>query len=65
MEDEKLRKKLKNLIEEADIPIWAIAFEDVFNRLKAIRIKYPNGFLNIQILVAINESEYYFNISNQ
>lgn len=59
MNDEKMRKEIQHLLKEADISIGTIFFEDVLSRLKDIRLQYPNGILKIQILVAINESEYF------
>lgn len=59
MEDKKLRRELEYLLKEANVPNEAILFDDVIERVNDIRKQYPNGFLIIQVLVAINESDLY------
>ncbi len=59
MEDKKLCGELEYLLKEANVPNEAILFDDVIERVNAIRKQYPNGFFIIQVLVAINESDLY------
>ncbi len=59
MDEEKIYFTIEYLLKEANVPNEAIHFDDVIERVTAIRKQYPNGILIIQVLVAINESDLY------